>query len=172
MAIPTSEHYRNVLRTLLETPPSDSEAQLALQIKINIFLGRPELRPPDAPLYVSIERLTDYDEPFLGIAGRIEGELIGNSSIPLLLINLFLGLEAKGQNDTHPGMCAAHSAASPAPRMLNVPASVWGYWRRGKPYGESDVHTYIPAQGDTGWAIFMAGQLRCRITFGMCILCC
>lgn len=162
----TSEHYRDILQPLLHTPPNDSEAQLALQIDDDIFLGRPELCPPDASLYLSIERPTDYDEPFLGIAGRIEGELIGNGGIPLLLINLFFSLEAKGQNDTHQSMCVTHSAATPALKMLNVPASVWGCSRRGKPSGEPDVHTYIPAQEDTGWAIFIAGQLRCRITFG------
>lgn len=49
--------------------------------------------------------------------------------------------------------------------MLNIPASVWGYAQKGKPNGEPDVRTYIPVQGDTGWAIFIAGQLRCHVTF-------
>lgn len=53
---PTFMAEDNIVRTLLQTPPDDGEAQLALQANDNIFLGRPELRPPDVALYLSIER--------------------------------------------------------------------------------------------------------------------
>lgn len=162
----TSEQDSNIFQTLSQTPSNDSEAQLALQTNENIFLGRPELRPPDIPSYLSLERPTDFDEPLLGLAGRIEGEIVGNIGIPLLPVNLFFSLEAKGQNATHPGVCVTHSAAMPALRMLNIPASVWSHSGRNKPSGKPDVHTYVPVQRDTGWAIFIAGQLPCRVPFG------
>ena len=158
----------------------DGEAQLALQANDNIFLGPPALRPPDIPLYLNIERPIDYEEPLLGLCGRIKGEVVGNVGIPNILLNLFFSLEAsKNNGDPSPGICATHpapslSSSSPQQdtslRMLNVPASIWGLAPNGKPSGDPRVHTYVPVQGDSAWAIYILGEYDCRITFG-CVFC-
>ena len=173
------EMNQQIFQTLSQPhSDDDGEAQLALQANDNIFLGPPALRPPDTPLYLNIERPIDCDEPLLGLCGRIKGEVVGNVGIPNILMNLFFSLEAsKNNGDPSPGICATHPAPSSSSpqqdtslRMLNIPASIWGLAPNGKPTGDPHVHTYVPVQGDSAWAIFIVGEYDCRITFG-CAFC-
>lgn len=164
-----AERDTKIFQTLSQAQSHDDEAQLSLPANNNVYLGPPTLRLPDTPLYLSIERPLDQNEPLLGLAGRINGELIGNVGIECVLTSLLLSLENKIDTIKSDSTCAEHAASSSQLKMLNVPASVWGH-SGSKPSGEPYVRTYLPVQGDSAWAIFLAGEGNCRIAFG-CALC-
>jgi len=151
---------------------SDDEAQL-VQANNNVFLGTPTLRFPDTSLYLNIETRIIFDEPLLGLCGRIKGEAVGNVGIPVILINLLLNLAYKDDGDARTDPCTKHAAfgsSYSAPKMLNVPAVVWALAKDTKPTGDPDVHTYIPVQSSSAWALFIAGESQYRISFG-CAFC-
>ena len=162
--------YRNIPQSDLDDV---CEAQSVVEVDENIFLGNPILRPPDKRLYLSIERPADFNEPLLGLCGRINGEAFGNIGIQNLLRNLSISLEVVGGAKDNAFVCTTHDPHmldGPSLRMLNVPASIWIMASSAKPSGEPDVHTYIPVQGDTAWAIFLVGQYHCRLALG-CAFC-
>ncbi len=151
---------------------SDDEAQLG-QANNNVFLGPPTLRLPDTSLYLNIETRIIFDEPLLGLCGRIKGEAVGNVGIPVILTNLLLSLLYKDDGDARTDPCTKHAAFGSshlAPKMLNLPASVWALAKDAKPPRDPDVHIYIPVQSNSTWALFIAGESQCRISFG-CAFC-
>lgn len=147
---------------------SDGEAQI-VQVTNSAFLGHPSLRLPDVPLYLHIERPVVFDEPMLGLCGRVKGEAIGNVGIPLILQTLIASLVGDTNGEVKADTCTKHGASSSTdsiPSMLNIPPSVWALTEEVKPSGDPDVHTYIPVKLNSAWALFIAGETECRITFG------
>jgi hypothetical protein len=159
----------------LEMADSDEEATDP------IVLGPPQLKPPDKPLYVSMERpAVATDEPELALCGRIDGESIGTVLIQEVLRTLALSWsDEEGYNYRicEPG--AEHEierdrkSAISAEVVYNMPAS--RYCRqidtvpRAIPEKRNGMHcVYVQVAGDTPWTVFLAGQSQWhnRVAFG------
>lgn len=144
-----------------EAPENTSRG--AIVTAISKHIGQPRAQPADTPVYLNFERPYEY-RPFgrrIVLAARINGEILGFSSIYDIMATLVSSLAARRPS------CPGHGRHNQA---FNVQATTWMADRRKRPMDDSySHHMYIPVRGDDAWALFLAGQVSGvdgRISFG------
>jgi hypothetical protein len=123
------------------------------------YIGPPEILPPDTPLYITFEK--PFYRSTLGIlfCGRVGGEVVGVAGIKDTLLVLLRSLDV-------PVACNGHQNIG---NVLNVRAPLFSSLKR--PTWSEQFNTYVSAEHDQAWAIFLAGMSYSfggRISFGCC----
>lgn len=147
----------------------------------SIIIGPPMARPPDRPLYISVERPSyGFGEVFISLCGRVDGESLGNVAIHEVLRTLTTSWSNATGDDY--AICTGGKAhvdnmnlsddRIPADRVYNVPASRFctriNLVAHADLKKEPNYNVYAQVEGSTPWAIFLAGQSAelNRITLG------
>ncbi|GIK00896.1 hypothetical protein Aspvir_004925 [Aspergillus viridinutans] len=135
----------NSLRT--EGGESDTSIQ-ALSLSTP-YIGPPDKRYADVPLYLNIERSPFATEPEILFHGRIGGRSIGTAGVKDAMITIVSSL--KGQEN-----CPGHEAST---KVVNIIASRWAARKYNKPVGQwGDLHSFVSVCDNPSWALFLAGQ--------------
>lgn len=155
-----------------------------------IIFAAPQSAPPDVPLYINLER-SPYEassgEPDVSLCGRLDGESLGHVSIQDVLCTL--ALSCKDEKGYPLPLCrggehhSQDSAGNPVPngkitaaKVYNMSASLFtrqpGVTPRCDFGSKSQYHIHIQVQGNTPWAIFLAGydKMHNRVCFD-CVEC-
>lgn len=123
------------------------------------YLGPPDSKEADMPLYLSIERPMHYNNSRdLSLRGRINGTSVGTVAVEDILEVLLRSFEEAP-------LCSGHTNRNP---VFNIKASTWAEDEHYKPLG-GDYNSFISVKGNKSWALFLAGQTTAyngRIVFG------
>jgi hypothetical protein len=112
------------------------------------YIGFPERRSTDIPLYLSIERSPFADEPEILFNGRIGGRSIGTAGIKDAIVTL---VSSQGQEN-----CSGHERMI---KVVNITASKWVARKIYKPVGQwGNIHSFVSVHENPSWALFLAGQ--------------
>jgi hypothetical protein len=112
------------------------------------YVGFPEKKYADIPLYLNVERSPFADEPEILLNGRVEGRSIGTAGIKDAMITLVL---SQGQEN-----CSGHERMI---KVVNITASKWVAKKIYKPVGQwGNIHSFISVRENPAWALFLAGQ--------------
>jgi hypothetical protein len=113
------------------------------------YIGLPERRHADVPLYLNIERSALAPEPENLFQGRIGGRSIGTAGIKDTMITLVASREGRES-------CPGHQESV---KVVNIAASRWIERKNYKPVGQwGNVHSLVSVRDDFSWALFLAGQ--------------
>lgn len=126
---------------------SDNDSQFALQHLASNWVGKPQIRQPDADLYLAFETRMHYNSADFCFTARIGGSVVGTVAICDVLMTLKRSME---DSTTCQG-------CDPEADVFNVRASQWARSARYKPIGRG-LPTFIAVQDDAAWALFLAGQ--------------
>lgn len=112
------------------------------------YVGFPEKRYADIPLYLSVERSPFADEPEILFNGRVDGRSIGTAGIKDAMVTLVL---SQGQEN-----CSGHERMI---KVVNITASKWVAEKFYKPVAQwGNIHSFISVRENSPWALFLAGQ--------------
>jgi hypothetical protein len=136
----------------LSTPISTiEEGSSSVQSLQKSWTGRPHISTPDRPLYLSLERVPFGNSTHIGFTGRIDGSVVGRTSIRDVLWTLLRSSEV--------AKSCSHDSSDGC--VQNMKASQWVLEPRSrKPVGLRETPIYIPVKGDKCWTLFLAGHAR------------
>lgn len=137
-------HYLNI---------DEREVEMNVMLQ-GSYVGPPIATPADADIHLSVERLSTSSTPYLCLAARHNGYLIGTVGINCVLKTLGMSLPA-------PRRCPRSGHAS-LTSCRTLQASHWVQSRRHKPTDQRLYSNYIAVAGHGRWAIFLAGQVAQR----------
>ena len=127
------------------------------------WTGRPHQSPPDRLLYLSLEKPPFQESIKVGFVGRIDGSVVGQTSIRDVL---FILIRSSRQQQT-----CNHDDS----QLLvdNVKASRWVKSRIRKPTGSTAAPAYVSVKEDNCWALLLAGESRCLrgVIVNRCVAC-
>ncbi|KAL8708588.1 MAG: hypothetical protein Q9220_006524 [cf. Caloplaca sp. 1 TL-2023] len=127
-----------------ETRPPDTSWQT---------VRKPMHGSPDIPLYLGIERAHQGNAPSTILCARIKGSVTGTVSIRRTMCNIVRSLKASAD-------CrGCHESKG----VINVSSSQWivlgqERWERLSSPLTKEHHLFMPALGDSSWALFIAGS--------------
>ncbi|KUJ18668.1 uncharacterized protein LY89DRAFT_780695 [Mollisia scopiformis] len=126
--------------------------------------GVPSTTEPDIPIYISIERDPTLPKPFICLAGRVDGKLIGATGITSILKTLALSFRI-------PETCP--EGGHQVPHIVrHTKASQWSKHRVRKPTDQVKFSNYIAVAGHPLWTVFLAGQAAQTSTGGLVVFGC
>lgn len=111
----------------------------------------PRPAPPDAKIHVSFERVASSSDPYLCLAARHNGHMIGAASIRDIMKTLVLSLQV-------PTSCPREGHTNKT-RAKILQASQWAANRWRKPTDQYQVTNYVAVANDDLWAMLLAGQV-------------
>ncbi|KAL8949162.1 MAG: hypothetical protein Q9222_004711 [Ikaeria aurantiellina] len=109
--------------------------------------------PSDLPLYLGIERAHQSNAPSTVLCARIKGSVAGTASIRRAMCNILRSLK----------VLAACRGCHESQEVINVTSSEWiilgqERWERLSSPLTKEHHLFMPALGDSSWALFIAGS--------------
>ena len=118
---------------------------------VTTSIAIPTAAPPDVKIHVSFERVASVSDPYICLAARHNGYLIGATSLRDIMRTLVLSLKV-------PTSCPqeGHKRRTYA-KVLQ--ASQWAAHRWRKPTDQYHVTNYVAVANDHHWAMFLAGQV-------------
>ena len=117
-------------------------------------LGEPVAARADMPLYMSIERAHNSSKPSTVFCTRIAGAVADTLSVKKVMWNVLKSLRASAS-------CTGHEVRQ---RAITLKASNWliihGHgWDRYEGELMKKHHMFLPALGDSAWALCIAGSI-------------
>ncbi|QKX54577.1 uncharacterized protein TRUGW13939_01664 [Talaromyces rugulosus] len=126
------------------------DQQSVIEMNQSPWIGLAHCSPPNKLLHLSIERPLHYSDPDICFTGRVDGNVVGTTSILDVLVSVSRSVSIPSECD--------HRDVNDISNVLNVSASRWikdGYSR---PCGSAGTPAYLAVKEDTAWALFAAGQ--------------
>ena len=114
-------------------------------------IAHPVATAPDVKIHVSFERVASLPDPYLCLAARHNGHLIGTTPILKILKTLAISLQI-------PTSCPRGGHTNRT-RAKVLQASQWAAHRWRKPTDQYQVTNYVAVANDAHWAMFLAGQV-------------
>ncbi|RFU34496.1 hypothetical protein B7463_g1877, partial [Scytalidium lignicola] len=139
------------LHYLQHNPYDTSQQSIVTTLQsVNPWIGPVQVRPPNQPLYINIERPIQFRESDICLAGRLDGNRIGVVSIIDVLVSIARSVEI-------PPKCI-HKNTANTQTVLNISTSEWLANPNERPAGTAEIPAYLAVHDNPAWALFAAGE--------------